>query len=178
MGLDKIRQEIDRTDAQLKGLFLERMDLSRRVAEEKIRTGGAVYAPEREQNILARRTEGTPEEYQPECRAFFQHIMGISRTYQYSRLADQAEALQELSDKAEEVVVTFGCEPGYPGISASLDALSLAGIKTEEIHLQKDENGEYFCQMRLNGDFSRNISRAAVLQILEENKNARLEKAR
>lgn len=51
------------------------------------------------------------------------------------------------------------------------------GIK-EEIHLQKDENGEYFCQMYLNGDFSQNISRAAVLQILEENKNARLEKAR
>ena len=62
MGLDKIRQEIDRTDAQLKGLFLERMDLSRQVAEEKIRTGGAVYAPEREQNILARRTEGMPED--------------------------------------------------------------------------------------------------------------------
>lgn len=178
MGLDKIRQEIDRTDAQLKDLFLERMDLSRQVAEEKIRTGSAVYAPEREQNILARRTEGTPEEYQPECRAFFQHIMGISRTYQYSRLAEQTEELKELPGKEGEAVIAFGCKSDSPGISASLDALFLAGIKTEEIHLKKDGNGEYFCQMRLKGDFSQNISRAAVLQILEENQNARLEKVR
>ena len=56
MSLDEIRHHIDGVDAQMKKLFLERMDCARQVAEEKAKTGGDVFVPSREEAILAART--------------------------------------------------------------------------------------------------------------------------
>ncbi len=62
MGLDKIRQEIDTVDKQMRKLFLRRMELSGQVIEEKKKTGDTVYVPKREAEIIARRMEGVEAE--------------------------------------------------------------------------------------------------------------------
>ena len=136
MSLDKIRQEIDQIDEQMKILFLQRMDLAKQVIEEKKKTGAAVYVPEREAEIIEVRSEGAPEEYLPECRAFFKQMMGISRTYQYSRIAGQAETLKVLTEGKDSVVLEFSCGMECGGLAACLNAVSLAGLQAESVKME------------------------------------------
>lgn len=172
MGLDKIRQEIDQIDVQLKDLFLKRMELSGQVIEEKKQTGGAVYAPKREQEILELRSSGVEAEYVPECQAFFKQIMGISRTYQYSKMAEQAEALANLPAGEGEAELQFFCETGSGQPVVFLEAAVLAGLKPEKITTEEKQEGENICRIRLSGDFSGELAKAAVLQVLEEGTSA------
>ena len=55
MTLEEIRKQIDAIDTQMKPLFLQRMECARYVAEEKEKTGGNVYVPEREREIIEKR---------------------------------------------------------------------------------------------------------------------------
>ena len=170
MGLDEIRQNIDRVDGQLRELFLQRMDLSRQVAETKKMTGSAVYMPEREQEILAVRTEGIKKEYVLECRAFFQSIMEISRTYQYFRLTDRFEQAEKLPNGEGKISICFSGEEKSRQPAVFLNAAILAGLCVEESELKKEE-GKLLCRFCLSGDFSLEISKAAVLLMLEENES-------
>lgn len=61
MTLDEIRVEIDAVDAQMKILFLKRMECSRHVAEIKAVTGSDVFAPERERSIIEKQTKDVEE---------------------------------------------------------------------------------------------------------------------
>lgn len=173
MDLDGIRQEIDELDSQLRELFLRRMDLSGKVIESKKKTGAAVYAPEREQAVIAARTNGVSEEYLLECRAFFGQLMGISKTYQYSKLAGGAKRLRKLPDGAGEVEVCFLCDGKSENLAACLNAAAIAGLSAK--HVSAKEQGERcICQICLTGDFSTERARAAVLQMLEENEDAKI----
>ena len=50
--LNDIRRDINAADTQLRELFLRRMALALEVAENKARSGGKVFQPEREAEIL------------------------------------------------------------------------------------------------------------------------------
>lgn len=171
MGLEEIRQKIDRIDEQMKELFLQRMDLSREVIEHKKLTGAPVYAAEREREILDVRTSGANEEQLSSCKAFFQHMMEISRSYQYSKITEKTEKLHGLPDGEGKAVVSFSCKDGGGQMAVFLNAAMLAGLRVEEAEAKRREE-TLICRLCLYGDFSSEAAKAAVLQMLEENGSA------
>ena len=109
MDLGGIRQKIDQVDQQMKHLFLERMGYSAQVVQVKKQLGGSVYVPKREQEILTLRQQGVQKEQVLECREFFRQMMGLSRTYQYSKLVEGNADLLGLPDGVGEVGLEFSC---------------------------------------------------------------------
>lgn len=59
-GLDELRRDIDRIDRQLLALISERAQVVLKVGELKHRTGGAVFRPEREAQIMTRLAQTNP----------------------------------------------------------------------------------------------------------------------
>lgn len=166
MELEKIRQNIDQIDQQMKELFLARMDCSRQVAQAKQQTGGSVYVPEREAEIIKERTAGVEEEKLPEYRAFLTQIMQISRTYQYSKLAEGEEALARLPFQTAGISLEFFCRDGR--LAAVLGTLALAEITVEHIK-EKSRGGDGAVYvLSLAGDFSGELARGAILQVIKE----------
>lgn len=170
MGLDKIRQEIDEIDIQMKELFLKRMDLSGQVAEEKKKTGGAVYVPHREKEMIENRSKDVESEKLPEYQAFIKQVIGISRTYQYSKLQENAEKLKNLAMKETSLTLEFCCEKDSKQIAVNLDALLLAGLTIEKITANQEDAGRLKYQIHVSGDFTKPLARGAIMQVLEENK--------
>ena len=81
--LDELRREIDEVDRSIKELYLRRMAAVNEVAEFKMATGGAVYNPERENQVLAAKadTYGLPDVYRT--------VMRRSREYQYCQMIER-----------------------------------------------------------------------------------------
>lgn len=173
MDLDQIRQEIDRVDSALRDLFLQRMNFSRQVIESKKKTGAAVYAPEREREVIAARADGVSDEHILECKAFFRQVMGISRTRQYAGIAEDADRLRGLPVNTGEIRIRFLCKKESANLAACLNAAAMAGLVTEAMRAE-DAGGQIDCEIRLSGDFSSRWAKAAVLQILEENEDAEM----
>ena len=173
MDLAKIRRQIDVLDGKMKDLFLERVSLSGQVAEAKKISGGDVYVPAREQEVLASRSEGMQEEYRPHCQAFFRQLMGISRTYQYARFLESDDALSRLPDQTGDIFMCFSCEKGSVQLAACLNAVVTAGLSVKTLEANERDGG-LDCQVCLSGDFTDGLARASILQILRENKNVTL----
>lgn len=171
MELNQIREEIDRIDEKLQKLFLQRMELSRQVADTKKLSGADIYVPKREQEILNARAERTEEEFVAECKAFFRQMMEISRTYQYSKMTEGNELLKELPKEEGTIEIDFFCPSGSRQFSVFGNAAELAGLDMEKTETRQQEGGMR-CNLLLSGDFSLPLPRAAVLQILKENETA------
>lgn len=174
MGLEEIRKNIDAVDTQMRELFLNRMELSRQVAEEKKRTGGSVYVPKREEEVILSRTEGVAE-LAPEYKMFLKQVMAISRTYQYSCL-DLPDALEILSGFAGELILEFTCSEKSEQLLTGVTALKTAGIVIHEIQSECAEE-KMICRFKLSGDFRLALAKGAVLQIYKENENVSVQKA-
>lgn len=166
MELKEIRQEIDVLDTQMKELYLKRLDLSEQVAAAKKETGGAVYVPEREQEILEKRTKDVVKEKKYAYREFLLRVMSISRTHQYALLFDEETLPLELPKQTGEI--TLECAPTKDAskFAAAFTALSQAGLSVEKIEQTKEN-----MKITVNGDFSKEEARGAVLQILQENES-------
>lgn len=85
MNLDEVRAGIDRVDAQIKALFIERMELADHVARIKAETSDEIYKPEREEAIIKKNSDGMDSNVKMEYTALIKRIMEISRKYQYGR---------------------------------------------------------------------------------------------
>ena len=81
MELTEIREKIDRLDADILKLFLDRMDLSKEIAEVKARENMPILNKEREREILRRVGEKSGE-YELYTHRLFSTIFELSRTYQ------------------------------------------------------------------------------------------------
>ncbi len=168
MGLDKIRQEIDLIDAQMKELFLTRMGLSAQVIAVKKETGGAVYVPERESEIIEECSKGVEKEKLPEYQMFLKQIMAISRTYQYSKIADMAEEISDLPKGEGKVSLKAFEKEGEMRLCTVLDAAVLAGLSIVELsEAARTEAGTTY-HLTIAGDFSEELGKGAILQIFRE----------
>jgi chorismate mutase/prephenate dehydratase len=85
MNLDEVRAGIDRVDAQIKALFIERMELADHVARIKAETSDEIYKPEREEAIIKKNSDGMDSNVKMEYTALIKRIMEVSRKYQYGR---------------------------------------------------------------------------------------------
>lgn len=84
--LPEIRLDINAVDEQMRSLFLQRIALAREVAAAKAESGGKIFIPSREAEIIAARAVDMDEEIRLKYVALLQSIMRGSREHQYSQL--------------------------------------------------------------------------------------------
>ena len=82
MDLDTLRGQIDAVDDQLLELFIQRMEIVKRVAEYKIKNGLPVLHAVREEEILARIAKKAGAAMAPYAADFYRALMAVSRSMQ------------------------------------------------------------------------------------------------
>lgn len=98
--LTELREEIDRIDNHIVGLYEERMEIAEGVAEYKIGTGKKVFDKEREKSKLDKLTALASTPFNRHgIRELFEQIMAMSRKRQYQMLTEHG--IYEKPDFAE-----------------------------------------------------------------------------
>ena len=88
MELDEIRKNIDTVDSELLKLFAKRMELCEEVARYKAQNGMEIFQSGREQQVLDRIAERSPEKLESASMLLFSQIMEISKFLQKDRLTE------------------------------------------------------------------------------------------
>lgn len=173
--LDQIRKDIDAVDTKIKELFLKRMECSRRVAETKAITGGDVFAPDREKQIIEKRAAGVEEVYD-EYVTFLKILMSISRRYQYGILTNMQDVvLQNALSKAglseeqshNQVTVAFSCVKGQNEANLFLNMVVLNDVPLENMKVEAKENVQHVT-MTLSGTLKEKNMRQLLCQVAKE----------
>ena len=112
MNLEEIRQDIDRLDNELLELFVRRMKLCCDVAEYKAKNGLPVFQGSREQEILKRVSEMSPDGLESASELLFSQIMDISKCLQQERLTEY-KAVQYAQPAESPVVACPGIAGSY-----------------------------------------------------------------
>ena len=90
MELDEYRQEIDRIDAEIVKLYEERMEVSEKVADFKIRNGKNVLDRAREEQKLSKIRSLTHSKFNAlGVTELFEQIMAMSRKKQYALMQER-----------------------------------------------------------------------------------------
>jgi len=82
MDLQDFRAQIDRVDAEILRLFIERIDISVQIAHYKKARGLPALDPARERDKLARIGEMAGEEIRPYADRLFALLFELSRAHQ------------------------------------------------------------------------------------------------
>ena len=126
MELSELRNRIDLLDRELVNLFCERMGISAMVAEEKRKTGKAVFDPVREREIIRKLTENLDDEMSGYVSVLYNSIFEISRARQNKMLMGEEKLaldIREAKAKTPEYfpavanVVCQGVEGAYSQIA-------------------------------------------------------------
>jgi len=120
MDLTKLRQQIDEIDTSIVELYEQRMEISRQVAEFKIKTGKKVFDRAREEEKLSVLRAMTHNDFNRHgIEELFEQIMSMSRKLQYQMLTDQGVlgkmpfiAMEKLETEKARVVFQ-GAEGAY-----------------------------------------------------------------
>ena len=81
--LELLRNEIDRVDEELAGLFVRRMEIVERIARCKNDLGLPICDPKREEEILSRRVSSLErDDLPPYYKAFLEELLTLSKDYQ------------------------------------------------------------------------------------------------
>ena len=91
MSLEKVRETLDKIDAQIADLFYQRMEVIDRIAVIKAGSGAPVHHPEREKQVTDRLLGLTGTQYQEELLALYDCIFRISRSRQEKHITDKAD---------------------------------------------------------------------------------------
>ncbi|MBR4211153.1 MAG: chorismate mutase, partial [Oscillibacter sp.] len=100
MELTEIREHIDRIDAELLRLFLERMELADKTAEYKAAHGLPILNKEREREILAKVTE-TAGERERYAYHLFATLIELSRSRQAELISPPAQVTAQVRTALE-----------------------------------------------------------------------------
>lgn len=87
-NLENVRQEINKIDEELEILITKRMELSNEVARNKIASGGKVFVPERETEILEKISGKAPQDVSEGYKNIWKSIMRTSRKRQYDSMIE------------------------------------------------------------------------------------------
>ncbi len=94
MDLKDLREKIDVLDEQMLSLFIERMDVCKQVADYKKANKVSVMQGGREQEILDRVKNNSPENLKSGSAVLFQNIMDISKILQSLEISKEKELPQ------------------------------------------------------------------------------------
>lgn len=115
--LNDIRRDINAADNQLRELFLRRMALALEVAENKARSGGKVFQPGREAEILQSRAEGLEGGLRRKYVSLLEAVIRKSRECQYaellSRFPERFPFAPETAARPVRTVFYQGVEGAY-----------------------------------------------------------------
>ena len=143
MDLMECRKRLDKIDQEIVRLFEERMSVCKQVAEDKIRSGKAVYDGEREkQKLLAVQELAHGAFNKDAVREVFAQLMTISRRYQYGLLAEHGKfgttGFTEVEEiKKDGVRVVF---QGVEGAYSHAAARKFFGPETAVYHVPEFED--------------------------------------
>lgn len=174
--LEKVRQEINIIDEQMKELFLKRMLCAKKVAQIKENTGGDVFVPERETQILQKRTKDIVPELKEEYIAFLKHLMSICRKYEYQLLPQMQkkvidmklkEAKSKLQEETSQVKITFNCEKENSNLNLFLNMIILNKIQISSMNLTM-ENGRQKIVMVLDSSIMETKMQCLLCQLGKE----------
>ena len=107
MNLSDCREEIDKLDDEILRLFMERMELSGKVAEYKKATGTAVLNKQREREILSRVSKMARPEFARYSRILFSNLFDISRAYQKQLMSSETPFAEEIKAAIEAAPKNF-----------------------------------------------------------------------
>ncbi len=82
MTLESLRKNIDIIDSQILDLFVQRLDLCKKIADIKIKSNIPILNEEREKEILDNMASKSVN-YSEETKQLFSEIMSICRDIQY-----------------------------------------------------------------------------------------------
>ena len=111
MDLTKLRDEIDQIDDILIKAFVERMDLSRQIAEYKKDHGIPIWIPEREKIILQKVAEKAGPEMAEYAKVLYSMLFELSRSYQCKCNDRQSEVYYRIADGIAHTPSLFPAAP-------------------------------------------------------------------
>ncbi len=112
----KYRNKIDEIDDEIVKLFLERIEVSKDVADYKIKTGKPVLDRDRELSKLENLKKKAPEKFEALGIAeLFEQIMAMSRKYQYIKMGE-TEKLDNFGFKVVNEIPKSKVKVAYQGI--------------------------------------------------------------
>lgn len=138
----ELRDKIDEIDRQMIRLFEERMDVSRQVADFKIRTGKPVFDREREADKLKKVKELAHTPFNATgTEELFQQIMSMSRKLQYQLLTEHGVEEEKTYTMVSQLdaqarVVFQGVEGAYS--HAAMREFFGDDIKSSHVQTWKD----------------------------------------
>lgn len=143
MDLQECRKQLDEIDQTIVELFEQRMAICGQVAEDKIRTGKAVYDGVREQQKLEAVTRMAHGEYnQIAVRELFSQMMTISRRYQYRLLAEHGLGI-DLGFREIGELSLAGARVVYQGVEGAYShaaTLQYFGMDVDAYHVERFED--------------------------------------
>ena len=111
MDLSKYRNDIDQIDEQLVALFIERMHLSRQIAELKKEYNMPICVPDRERNILKAVAELAGPELADYTKVLYSIIFELSRSYQGKCNRNHSKIYKQISDAIDSTPQLFPTNP-------------------------------------------------------------------
>ena len=82
MELEELREKLDAVDKVLEKKFAQRMKIVEQIGEYKRQHDLPTIDAAREAMVLAKHTEGQPEELKPYMEEFFRSVIALSRQLQ------------------------------------------------------------------------------------------------
>ena len=101
MDLNELRLEIDKIDNELVRLFVQRMEVSARIADYKKENGLPIFVPAREQDKLLDVAQKAGAEMANYTRVLYNLLFELSRGYQSQRNAARTALFGHISDAME-----------------------------------------------------------------------------
>lgn len=126
MDLQQLRSEINNIDNELERLFIERMQLSFKVAEYKIENNLPVFQSDREQEIIQRVRDNMPEDLKNSAEVLFTTIMDISKCKQYQKFFAEKSKIEY-----KPLNLLGNHTVAVPGISGSFSHISCENFFNE-----------------------------------------------
>ncbi len=118
--LQILRDGIDDIDGEILQLFLKRMELCLNVGRVKKENNVTVLQGDREEQILARIAENSPEVYQNCTRTLFRNIMDFSKDLQSNLISGREydSISDEFSPNYDDIFACQGAAGAYSDIAA------------------------------------------------------------
>ena len=107
MNRDELRKQIDDIDAQIVGLFSERMDAAASIAKIKKEENLPVLDRKRERQKLQEVAEESPEEIRDYTRLLYSSIFELSRSYQNRLIGGDTPVTEEIASAIENTPSLF-----------------------------------------------------------------------
>ena len=145
-NLEGYRNEIDALDDKIAELYKQRMEICRKVGEEKAKSNSPVNVAEREKNIINRVTKNVGDDIKVYTKQLFTTLFNTSKAYQSSFADNTSQTVNRIKTALSEgekdfpVSATVACQ-GVQGAFSALAAERLFPIS--EISYFKNFDGVF-----------------------------------